>query len=191
MLLLIKRSFLITVSLGVLLCGVYPVVVTLLAQLFFPGQANGSLIEKNGNKVGSALIGQVFSQPKYFHGRPSAAGDGYDAKNSSPANLGPTSKKLVERLQGDIDKLLKQNPTTKKGGIPTDLATSSGSGLDPDISVESALFQVAAVAKAKGRSEASLREQIAKQTEHPFLGFLGEERVNVLKLNLALDALQE
>ncbi|MBS0519778.1 MAG: K(+)-transporting ATPase subunit C [Proteobacteria bacterium] len=176
----------------------YPLAMTGLAQLAFPRQAKGSLIEKDGKVIGSELIGQNFEKPGYFHGRPSATTDvdpkdptktvpaPYNAANSGGSNAGPTSKALAERVQGDIEKLRAENPNAP---IPIDLVTTSASGLDPDISPEAALFQVPRVARERGLPEQRLRELVANQTEGRFLGVIGEPRVNVLRLNMALDAL--
>ncbi len=177
----------ITLVLTVLTGVVYPGVVTGLCQLLFRHQANGSLIVKDGRVVGSSLIGQNFARPEYFHPRPSAAGDnGYDASNSNGSNLGPTNKKLIDRVKGDIDKFRQENPDYH-GPIPADLVTASGSGLDPHISPASANAQVARVAKARGIGAGHVQRLIAQHTERPDLGLLGDPRVNVLELNLALD----
>ena len=172
-----------TILLGI----VYPLVVTGLAQLMFHDKANGQLIRRNGVLVGSRIIGQPFSSAAYFHSRPSAAGNGYDAANSGGSNLGPTNQKLIERVKGDVAKLQAENPGVP---IPVDLVTTSASGLDPDISPAAAEFQVPRVARERGMSEAAVRELVAKHTAGRQLGFLGESRVNVLELNLDLDAVQ-
>jgi potassium-transporting ATPase KdpC subunit len=177
-------SILMTVVTTVLLGIIYPFVVTGLAQLIFPKQANGSLITTNGKIVGSHLIGQPFSSPGYFRSRPSAAGTGYDASNSGGSNLGPTNKMLIDRMNGDIQKAQAENPGTP---VPIDLVTTSGSGLDPHISPEAADFQVPRVARERNMSEADLRTLVANHTEGRQFGFLGEPRVNVLELNLDLD----
>ena len=163
----------------------YPLGVTGLAQLLFPAQANGSLLAKNGQAVGSKLLGQMFSSPGYFHPRPSGAGTGYDASQSGSPNLAPTNHALIERVKGDVDKLHAENPGA---AIPVDLVTTSGSGLDPEISPAAAQFQVPRVARARGISEEEVRVLVSKHTLKRQWGFLGEPRVRVLELNLDLDA---
>jgi len=166
---------------------VYPLLVTGLAKVLFHHQAEGSLIPLNDKIVGSELIGQKFTKPEYFHGRPSAAGnDGYDGLSSSGSNLGPTNQHLIDRVQGDLKKFRDENPTFT-GPVPADLLTASGSGLDPDISPASAEAQVGRVAAARGVSADTVRQLVAANTQGRQFGLLGEPRVNVLKLNLALD----
>ena len=177
----------INIFLTLLLGVAYPLAVTGICQAIFPHQANGSLITSGGKAIGSELIGQNFAKPEYFQPRPSAAGnDGYDATSSSPSNYGPTNQKLYDRVKTSVEKFRKDNPDYH-GPIPADLLTASASGLDPDISPDSAAAQFARVAKARRISEDQLSQLVAQYTQQPELGFLGEPRVNVLKLNLALD----
>ena len=163
----------------------YPLSVTGLAQLLFPSQANGSLIRINGRLVGSELLGQTFAAPQYFHSRPSGAGTGYDATQSGSTNLGPTNHLLIDRVKADVEKLRAENPSA---AIPVDLVTVSASGLDPEISMAAAQFQVPRVARTRGMSEAEVQELLTKHTLRRQFGFLGEPRVRVLELNLDLDA---
>ena len=192
----IRASLVILLSMTVLLGLAYPLVMTGLSRALFPAQAAGSLIERDGKTVGSALLGQNFASDRYFHGRPSATTDAdpadatktvpapYNAANSTGSNLGPTSKALVDRVQEDVGKL----GGSKEKPVPVDLVTTSGSGLDPHISPAAAAWQVAAVAKARNLPEAELQKLVAQYTEGRVFGILGEPKVNVLKLNLALDA---
>jgi potassium-transporting ATPase KdpC subunit len=173
-----------TIATTILLGFIYPLVVTGLAQVIFPHKANGELIVKDGQVVGSQLIGQGFSSSAYFHSRPSAAGNGWDAANSGGSNFGPTNQKLIDRVKGDVATAQADNPGT---AVPIDLVTTSASGFDPDITPASAEFQLARVAKARGISVDQLEVLVAKHTEARQLGILGETRVNVLELNLDLD----
>jgi potassium-transporting ATPase KdpC subunit len=180
------------IVLTLLLCAVtglvYPGVVTALAQLVFPKQANGSLITIDGKVVGSRLIGQTFGAPYYFHSRPSAAGSGYDATASSGTNKGPTDRKLADTLIAQAVDSVVKNDGARKGQIPSDLVTSSGSGLDPHISPASAALQVARVARERGADSQAVQALVARHTEGRQFGFLGDARVNVLELNIALDS---
>ncbi len=180
-------SLLYTVVTAIALGLVYPLAIWGLAALLFHHQAYGSLIESNGTVVGSELVGQVFGKPRYFHGRPSAAGKGYDPTQTGGTNLGPTSKKLIDATKSAIAALKNENPDAT-GPVPMDLATSSGSGIDPDISPEGAYYQAPRVAKARGIPLGAVRDQIAAHVTPRQLGILGEPRVNVLELNRALDA---
>ena len=190
---MIRRQIRPAILMTLLLCAVtglaYPAVVTGLAQLLFPRQANGSLVEVNGRVVGSALIGQPFTQPWYFHPRPSAAGAGYDATASGGTNKGPTDLKLADSLIGPRIDSLATAGVVQRGDVPSDMVTASASGLDPHISPANARLQVARVAAARGADSAAVRQLVDAHTEGRQFGFFGEPRVNVLLLNIALDSL--
>jgi len=177
-------SFLMTIATTVLLGLIYPLIVTGISQLLFKDKANGQIVYRKGEAIGSRIIAQPFTSPKYFHPRPSAAGNGYDAANSGGSNLGPTNQKLMDRVRGDAAALHQQNPSQP---VPVDLVTTSASGLDPEISPAGAAFQVPRIARARGLSESVLNDLVRKHTQDRTLGLFGEPRVNVLELNLALD----
>jgi potassium-transporting ATPase KdpC subunit len=179
-------AFLMTLATTVLLGLVYPLVVTGLTQVLFHDKANGQIIYRQGQAIGSRIIGQPFTGPRYFHSRPSAAGNGYDAANSNGSQLGPTNQKLIDRMTADVAAAHSAN---RDRPVPIDLVTASASGLDPHISPEAAEFQVARVARERGLSEEAVRDLVQKHTENRDLGLFGEPRVNVLALNLALDEL--
>jgi K+-transporting ATPase ATPase C chain len=184
----LQTSVRFTIIATVLFGLAYPLLVTGIAGALFPRKAAGSLILKNGQVIGSELLAQSFTSDRYFHPRPSAAGNGYDATSSGGSNLGQTNAKLVQRIQGDIDKLSAQNPGKP---VPIDLVTTSGSGLDPDITPDAAFFQASRVAKARGMSEDNVRTLIGDHIQGRQFGLLGEPRVNVLALNLDLDSLSK
>jgi potassium-transporting ATPase KdpC subunit len=177
-------AVLMTIVTTVILGIVYPLAMTAVAQLAFPDNANGQLIERNGHVIGSRIIGQGFTKPGYFHSRPSAAGMGYDAANSAGSNLGPTNRKLIDAVKANVDAARKENPNAP---VPVDLVTVSASGIDPHLSPAAAEFQVPRIARERGISEAELRGIVSAHTQGRQFGFFGEPRVNVLELNLALD----
>jgi K+-transporting ATPase ATPase C chain len=183
----LRISFIATVCLAVLLCGIYPALVWAVAQGLFHSQANGSLVSVKGQVIGSSLLAQPFAGPGYFHPRPSAAGDGYDAVNSGGSNLGPTSQKLIDAVKERIAAYRAENTLAPGVLIPADAVTASGSGLDPHISLRNALLQAERVAKSRGINEAVIQKKIAAYTEGRDLMIFGEPRINVLMLNLDLD----
>ena len=178
-------AVLMTIVTTLLLGVIYPLAITAIAQVAFPNQANGQMIERNGAVIGSRMIGQGFSSPGYFHPRPSAAGMGYDAANSAGSNLGPTNKKLIDAVKTNVEAARKENPNTP---VPIDLVTTSASGFDPHISPAAADFQVPRIARERGIPDADVRSLVAANTAGRQLGFFGEARVNVLELNMALDS---
>jgi K+-transporting ATPase ATPase C chain len=180
----LTTAILMTLATTILLGIIYPLVITGLAQLLFHDKANGQLIQRNGGVIGSRIIGQPFVSDKYFHSRPSAAGNGYDAANSSGSNVGPTNQKLIERVKGDVATAQAEHPNTP---VPIDLVTTSGSGLDPDVTPAAAFFQVARIARVRGLSQDKVRSLVQSHIQQRQFGILGEPRVNVLELNLALD----
>ena len=185
----IRSAVLVTLMLAVVCCGLYPLVVFGIGQVLFHDKANGSLIlDAKGTVQGSRLLGQQFTGEKYFHSRPSAAGNGYDATSSGGSNLGPTSQKLHDSIAQNVADYRSQNGLATNAPVPADAVTASASGLDPHISLENAQLQVARIAKARNLSEEEIRRLIAQNTDRPDLGFLGDPGVNVLTLNLALDA---
>lgn len=187
-----KTAFVMLMVFTILTGLVYPLAMTGMAQALFPSEANGSIIVQNGKPIGSALIGQSFTSAYYFHGRPSAAGtDGYDATSSGGSNLGPTSKKLVETVKDNVDKVRDENKLDAQKSVPSDLVLASGSGLDPDISPAAAYVQIERVANERGFSDDAVRNLVKQHIKDRQFGLLGEERINVLALNLALDALKQ
>ncbi|PXA91986.1 potassium-transporting ATPase subunit C [Nostoc sp. 3335mG] len=183
----LRPAIVMTILFAALLGLAYPLAMTGVGQLLFPSQANGSLITENGKVIGSDVVGQAFTSPRYFQTRPSAAGKGYDGLASSGSNLGPTSQALADRVKADVATRRAEGVT---GPVPADLVTASGSGLDPDLSPAAALAQVDRVARVRGIPADRVRSLVESQVEHPLLGFLGEPRVNVLALNRALDRLR-
>jgi K+-transporting ATPase ATPase C chain len=184
-------SILATVVLCIVVSGIYPILIWGVGQLLFPHQANGSLVERNGQILGSELLAQGFSGAKYFHPRPSAAGTGYDPLNSGGSNLGPTSQKLIDGIKANATQYRQENGLPPEAVVPADSVTASGSGLDPHISLQNAQLQIPRVAKERGLTEELVRGEVAKATDNPLLGLGGDPGVNILKLNLALDALTQ
>ena len=184
----LKTAIIATLVLAVIVCGVYPLAVLAVAQGFFPRQANGSVVARDGTIIGSSLLGQPFTEPRYFHPRPSAAGAGYDGTASGGSNLGPTSRKLVETVQARVAQYRTENGLAPDALVPADAVTASASGLDPDISVKNALIQSARVAKARGWEKSAVEKLLRQHMQERSFGLLGEPRINVLQLNLALDA---
>jgi K+-transporting ATPase ATPase C chain len=181
-------AFLMTIATTILLGVIYPLVITGLAQVLFKDKANGQIEYRDGQAIGSRIIGQPFTSARYFHSRPSAAGNGYDAANSGGTNLAPTNQKLIDRVEADAKSMHEENPTTP---IPVDLLTTSASGLDPDVTPAAAEFQIARVARERGVPETAIRDLVRKYTRDRDLGLFGEARVNVLELNLAADDLTQ
>ena len=184
-------SILATVVLCIVVSGIYPILIWGVGQLLFPHQANGSLVERNGQILGSELLAQGFSGAKYFRPRPSAAGTGYDPLNSGGSNLGPTSQKLIDGIKANATQYRQENGLPPEAVVPADSVTASGSGLDPHISLQNAQLQIPRVAKERGLTEELVRGEVAKATDNPLLGLGGDPGVNILKLNLALDALTQ
>ena len=183
----VRISVIMVAALAVIVCGLYPVAILAVTQGFFPDKANGSLVLRDGTVIGSSLLAQPFSGPGYFHPRPSAAGEGYNAVNSGGSNWGPTSRKLIDTVKERVEQYRAENGLGPEVPVPADAVTASGSGLDPHISVKNALWQAPRVAKARGMSEAEMQEKVRRCAQGRDLGLLGEPRVNVLLLNLALD----
>ncbi|MEW6347546.1 MAG: potassium-transporting ATPase subunit KdpC [Thermodesulfobacteriota bacterium] len=183
----LRTSVVAVMTIALIVCGAYPVLVWIPARVLFPHQTAGSLIVRDGNVIGSELLAQAFTGPQYFHPRPSAAGDGYDASSSGGSNLGPTSKRLHEVIAGRIAQYRQENGLSDGSPVPADAVTASASGLDPHISIKNAEMQASRVAEARGLTVDGVTEMIRAHTEGPDLGVLGDARVNVLRLNLALD----